>query len=468
MMSIIVRMMSKIKLIWNRIRSIYGFCLHRSDYDRYEFLPSYLSIMKRPPTSSARITAIMLSVFVLLTFIWSYFGQLAIHATATGRLILPSRSQTIQSYELCEVAEILVQNGQSVKKGDKLLTLNIVGLTQDIKRLQKQKTFQQLEVALYSALLSDNPLNPLVLSSDIDASILKITSSYLTSSWQEHLSILSKLDADIDTNKYEQMVLKKRLDGLQKLKNNIQKRLLPSRRLAKSNFMAKMTLLEREKEALDNQLSIDSKEEELKVLQARSHTLLESKFSYIAQKKRDWNDKLNKSVVSLLISEQELAKAEARSKLQIIRAPIDGIVQQLAVYTIGGVVQGAQKLMLITPHDGAQQAEIDIANKDIGFIRSGQPVTVKIEAFPYSRYGTINGRIQSISLDSVKRSESSPELVFPAQIELEKNYIMIDNQPVILTPGMTIVTEIKIGKRRVIDYLLSPVREYRSEACREP
>ncbi len=468
MRNVIARIITKANFLWHKTRALWQSYFHRSECDQYEFLPSYLELMQRPPAASARITAITLSIFVLLALTWSYFGQLDIHATATGRLTLPSRSQTIQAYELSEVAEILVQNGQSVKARDKLLVLNIVGISQELKRCQEQKTFQQLEVARYRALLNDDRCNALILPSDTDPSIEKRTIAYFTSVWQEYLAMLSKLDAEIETNQSEQMVHQKSLYGLQKIKNNIQKRLRPSRRLAQSNFMAKMTLLEREKEALENQLSIDAKKKELKVLQKRAHTLRKAKSSYIAQKKREWHDGLNKSTSALLLAEEELAKAEARSRLQIVRAPMDGIVQQLAIHTIGGVVQGTQKLMIITPHDGAQQAEIDIANKDVGFIQVGQPVTVKIEAFPYSRYGTINGTIKSISLDSIKRNESSPELIFPAQIELVQNYMMIDHQPVILTPGMSIVVELKIGKRRIIDYLLSPVREYTSEAWREP
>lgn len=112
---------------------------------QYEFLPSYLELMERPPSPTARLTAITISILVLLLLVWAYIGQLDIHATATGRLILPNRSQTIQSYELSEVVQILVTNGQHVKAGDKLLVLNIVGITQEINRCQEQESFYQLE-----------------------------------------------------------------------------------------------------------------------------------------------------------------------------------------------------------------------------------------------------------------------------------------------------------------------------------
>ncbi|WP_250310513.1 HlyD family type I secretion periplasmic adaptor subunit [Rickettsia endosymbiont of Oedothorax gibbosus] len=454
---------SKIRFCWYRARSYF-----QSHYAEYEFLPSHLELIESPPSATARITAIAISILVLLALIWSYFSHLDIHATATGRLILPSRSQTIQAYELSEVAEILVKNGQHVKCGDRLLVLNIVGITQEIRRLQEQRYFQQLELARYQVLLSDEPLNALIIPDHIEELVAIRSKAHLVSIWQEHQAILAKFDAELAANQSEQIANQASIVGLQKLLHNIQQRLAPSRELLKSKFVSKTELLAKEKEVLETELSITVKQQELEVLKARANTIRENKVSYIAQKYREWHDNLNKSQSVLSTIEQELAKVQERDRLQILRAPMDGIVQQLAVYTVGGIVQGAQTLMMITPHDAPQQAEVNIANKDVGFISPGQSVTVKIEAFPYSRYGTISGQVQSISLDSVKLNESSSELIFPAQIELAQNHIMIDNNLVTLTPGMSVVAEIKIGKRRVIDYLLSPVQEYKSEAWREP
>lgn len=445
------------------------YSINKPHCNQYEFLPSYLELMVRPPSPTARITAIAISILVLLTLIWSYFGQLDIHATSSGRLVLPSRSQLIQPYELSEVVEILVKDGQAVKAGDKLLVLNVVGSAQEIRRCQEQLSFQQLELARFQALLSDDPLQKLVILRDIEESVAARARVHLASIWQEHQAMLNKFDTELAMNQTEQIAHQTSISCLQKLLNNIEQRLTPSRKLANSNFISKTELLIKEKEGLEIELSISTKQKELEILQAKADTLQTNKTSYIAQKYREWHDNLNKAESALLIAEQELDKAQDRGRLQVLLAPLDGIVQQVAVHTIGGIVQGAQTLMIITPHDAPQQAEIDIANKHIGFIRPKQLVTIKIESFPYSRYGTINGKVLSISHDSVKRNEHyNTELVFPAQIELKQNYIMINDKPVILTPGMTITAEIKIGKRRIVDYLLSPIREYKSEAWREP
>ncbi|MFA0411468.1 HlyD family type I secretion periplasmic adaptor subunit, partial [Vibrio splendidus] len=154
-----------------------------------------------------------------------------------------------------------------------------------------------------------------------------------------------------------------------------------------------------------------------------------------------------------------------REQLEIIRSPVDGTVQQLSIYTLGAVLQPAQNLMIIVPENAVQQAEIQILNKDVGFVYPGQPVTVKVDAFPYTRYGTIEAELLSISRDST--TDERLGLIFPAQVKLKNNNILINGKSIELTPGMSVVAEIKTDKRRVIDYLLSPIREYQAESLRE-
>lgn len=458
------------RAVGGSVRHLYALgYFNRSGHDQYEFLPSHIELLERPPSPTARITAMTISALILLTLTWAYWGQLDIHATAQGRLVLPSRSQLIQSYELSEVVDIRVKDGQPVKAGDTLLVLNIVGSDQEILRCHEQKSFQQLALTRYQALLSDDPLKNLTIPEDIKAPEAEKCRIYLTRVWQAHQAMLNKFDTELAINQAEQAANQASINHLQNLLHNIEQRLIPYRQLIMSNVISKTELLTKEKESLEAKLLISTKRKELKILHAKADNIQKNKAGYLAKKHREWYDNLSKSESGLFIAEQELAKAQERGRLQTLRAPLDGLVQQMAVHTIGGIVQSGQTLMIIAPHDAPQQAEIDIANKHIGFIHPGQSVIVKIEAFPYSRYGTINGKVLVLSRDSIKRNGSeNTELVFPAQVELDHNYIMIGGKSVILTPGMTISVEIKIGKRKVIDYLLSPIREYKSEAWGEP
>lgn len=163
---------------------------------------------------------------------------------------------------------------------------------------------------------------------------------------------------------------------------------------------------------------------------------------------------------------QELAKAENRTSQQTLTAPIDGVVQQLAVHTVGGVVTPAQQLMVIAPREGDLEVEAWIENKDIGFVNAEQEAEVKVEAFPFTRYGVIDGKVLTLSKDAVPIEKVG--LVYTARVNLAKSTIRVENnKEVFLSPGMNVTVEIKTGQRRLIEYFLSPLLQASKESIRE-
>ena len=161
----------------------------------------------------------------------------------------------------------------------------------------------------------------------------------------------------------------------------------------------------------------------------------------------------------------QVRKTQQRERLMQLRAPVAGTVQQLAIHTEGGVVTPAQVLMAVVPSGDTLEVEATVLNKDIGFVRPGQKVTIKIESFPYTRYGYLTGSVHSVSHDAAQDEKLG--LVFPARVRLDKATLLIDGVQVKLTPGMALSVEIKTGKWRVIDYLLSPLQQHTTEALRE-
>jgi hemolysin D len=162
---------------------------------------------------------------------------------------------------------------------------------------------------------------------------------------------------------------------------------------------------------------------------------------------------------------QELAKAETRVEQQHLTAPIDGVVQQLAVHTVGGVVTPAQQLMVVAPDEGSVEVDATLENRDIGFVNEGQEAEIKIDAFPFTRYGTIEGKVVSLSKDAVQIDKVG--LVYTARVSLSRATMRIENKEVRLSPGMTVAVEIKTGRRRVIDYFLSPLIQAARDSIRE-
>ncbi len=162
---------------------------------------------------------------------------------------------------------------------------------------------------------------------------------------------------------------------------------------------------------------------------------------------------------------QEILKADQRRGLQTQHAPIDGVVQQLAVHTLGGVVTAAQVLMMLAAPDDQLEVEAMVLNRDIGFLAVGQKVAIKLDAFLFTKYGTVPGRLVSISRDAVKDDKLG--LVYAARISLDTVVVDVAGRPAQLGAGMTVTAEIKTDTRRFIEYLLSPILRYQQESVRE-
>jgi hemolysin D len=135
------------------------------------------------------------------------------------------------------------------------------------------------------------------------------------------------------------------------------------------------------------------------------------------------------------------------------------------VHTVGGVVTPAQALMVIVPDDYPLEIEAYLENKDIGFVDQGQSATVKVEAFPYTKYGTLHGEVMDVSDDAI--NDEKRGLIYSTRVRLAQTSIAVENKRVKLSPGMAVSVEVKTGHRRVLEYFLSPLMEYQSESFKE-
>jgi hemolysin D len=179
---------------------------------------------------------------------------------------------------------------------------------------------------------------------------------------------------------------------------------------------------------------------------------------------------------------QNVLKSEHRTKLQLLNSPVDGVVQQLAVHTVGGVVTSAQPLLVVVPADARLEIEARVSNQDIGFVRTSQDVEIKVDTFNFTRYGLLHGKVTSLSQDAISRDKSqdkddktatdskestAEQSFYSARISIDQTQMQVDGSLVNLGPGMAVTVEIKTGTRRIISYLLSPVVRYGQEALRE-
>jgi hemolysin D len=162
---------------------------------------------------------------------------------------------------------------------------------------------------------------------------------------------------------------------------------------------------------------------------------------------------------------QQRTKAEASLRAHTVMAPVDGIVQQLAIHHAGAVVTPAQALMVLVPEDAGLVVEAVLENKDIGFVEVGQAAEIKVDTFPFTRYGTVNGRVIGISGDAV--ADEQKGLVYTMRVSLDASTMSVNGRDIPLVPGMTVTVESITGTRRLIEYVLSPLLRYRDESVRE-
>ena len=222
---------------------------------------------------------------------------------------------------------------------------------------------------------------------------------------------------------------------------------------------------DRSRERIEMERDLATQRARLSEAAAATREAEQNKAAYRAETRRALRERLTQAALKREQLGQERNKTEQRQRLTQLTAPVAGTVQQVAVHTEGGVVTPAQVLMVVVPRDAEVTAEVVIDNKDIGFIRAGQAVEVKLETFPFTRYGTVPATVKRMAADAV--TDEKRGAIFPATLTLGRSAIEINGQRVALTPGMNLSAEIKTGRRRIADYLLSPIQQAAGESLRE-
>lgn len=253
--------------------------------------------------------------------------------------------------------------------------------------------------------------------------------------------------------------------SLKKLKENIEQRFILKETLYIKKFISKIEYLENQKELLEIKRLIKIKNSEYNLLKSQERQQNQNLNRLEKQKQLEWHDKYKQYESELHIYNQTLSHIQKKQQLKKVRSPITGTVQQISTHTLGSVLQPSQAVMMIVPAHQDNIAEVNLLNKDIGFVHRGQKAMIKIDAFPYTRYGTIEGEVINIARDAVQHEQLG--LVYPAIIKLNKQTINNNQREYPLTSGMSLTAEIITEQRRVIDYILSPIEAYRHNALTE-
>ncbi|EEW07481.1 HlyD family type I secretion periplasmic adaptor subunit [Vibrio mimicus] len=434
-------------------------------HEKYEYLPAYLEIIERPPSPYATTSALSIAILMVAAIVWAIVGKLDIHASATGQVIVSSRSKVIEPFVQGEVAEILVKEGERVNEGETLISLNPVGALAERTRILQKLDYTRLEISRYQNLLSGEIAETLHVIQIGTPQMYEASFAALKADWNEIQAQLASIEAEINVNQTSQQAISREIIVLKAVLSNVEERLLARKKLAQTNSIARMEVLDLEKELLDTQRARHQLESHLEIKRSEEHQLIDGRETYRAGVQKEQRNQLKQLLAQNAELEQELIKANEVLRQMVIKSPVNGTVQQLKVNTLGGVVQPAEELMTIVPHDALLEVEVHLLNKDVGFVFTDQYVEIKVDTFPYTKYGTLSGQIIHVSRDAIK--DQNLGMVFPARIALDTDLITIDGEHIPLQPGMSVVAEIKTGNRKIIEYLLTPLQQYQSEAMRE-
>lgn len=430
-----------------------------------EFLPAVLEVTETPPSHAARLLAYLIMLMFTVLILWSVLGKIDIIATATGKLMPASSIKTIQTLVDSEIEEIYVQEGQYVKEGQDLIKFNQTEVQANIRRIKNEMKALEIAVARLQALLTDNPEENFVYDETIDEYLIKMHSGLLKSQMTEKAAKIEVLNGQIAKAEKEKDTIRADLKRIEKLLPSVEERIEKKKILVDQQLLARLTFLEQEEELTNLQEQRNVQAKKMAETEANIEFLKKELRQYLAEFDKNIMQELTESREKLASYQQELIKYEEALKRTVVKAPLSGYVQQLVYHTKGGVVETAKPIMNLVPEDYQLEADVMILNKDIGFVRPKQDVEIKIDSFPFTKYGTIKGKVRNISGDAVQDEKLG--LVFPSRLTLLDNKIKADGQIVQLKPGMSVTAEIKTGKRRMIEYLLSPVMKYLNESMRE-
>ena len=431
-----------------------------------DFLPAALEVIERPVSPTKRITTWVLLVGLVLTICWLVFGRVDVVASAEGRILPTDEVKLVQAANTGVVRRIFVQDGEEVQPSQPLVDLDPTLSTADQTQAEKGLLAAELDVARNRAIadaLGGKGLRfepppgtaPEIIETQrrlIEAQVAQTTAAAAGMEAARRSSLADARMASEQIRKYDETVpvLDREVDAMN--------------RLALKGYAPGLKLLE-----LQRQRRSESGDRDVARQQVDRGLSDAAKFGQEASQAREQARQtaladLAKAQTEAILRHEELTKARRRSGLQRLVSPVEGTVQQLTIHTIGGVVEPARTLMIIVPK-GAVAVDAKVLNKDAGFVRKGQYAAIKLEAFPFTRYGTVPGRIQRISRDAVEDRKLG--LVYMARITLNRASIDRGDEVVRLGPGMAVTADIRTGRRSLLSYLISPIDKARKEAARE-
>jgi hemolysin D len=451
-----------------------------SHNDLHDFAPGILSIEDAPPSPLPRVVLRGVLLLILALSVWACFGRLDVVAVAEGKLVPKTYLKIVQPADAGIVREIAIKEGEVVTVGQVLVRMDTHVSEADSQTLQNQLQHKSLELRRIEAELANQAF--VKQSGDADAMFKHIEAEYLADrtaledALAQERANLDKAKQDLSANLEIQRKLVQTLPSYRKQEEAYTE-------LSKDGYVGGMTALDKQRERIEKEQDLRTQEFNAQSLRA---SIAQSE-KRLAQITSNYRQKLQADKVSTYADHQKLqqewAKQEHKNRLLELRAPQAGVVKDLATHTPGTVVSPGTVLMTLVPGDEAMQAEVWLRNDDAGFVHAGQPVKLKLVAYPFQKYGMIDGTVRQVSADAndapdktkistdghtgEEGQKTAGQLAYRTLVELKTQVLPTEFEQLKLTPGMQLAAEIKLRDQTVVEYLLSPVRKAFHEAARE-
>ena len=463
-----------------------------------DFIPLATEIMVTPASPIGLKLIVALSTLLFIALLAACLARIDIYAVATAKIQPTGRSKVIQALETSKVLSVHVADGAIVREGDLLIELDPTDTEADRETYAAEVDALNGEIVRRKAAIvaartpGSLSIGQINFAPETTAATQTREQAVLAAELSRLQASLTSFDAQIAERAAREKALQMTLTEHQKLVDSLQQRVEMHKEIQRTGLESKVTLMTAVENLEQALTTLANLKGDILTTNASVDSIRTQKNDTVAKFLQDNTEALESAEIRQTTLAKSLVKASARYNRTRLLAPVAGAVQELVVTTVGQVVAPGQQLMTIVPSKTPIEAQALVENKDIGFVEPGQRVVMKIETFPFTRYGTISGKVSWVSREAVDQqwSAAPPEvaapannpdgtssegaaiatthhLVYPVGIALDRSSMRIDGSDIPLISGMRATAEIQTGTRPVIDYFLSPVREVASDAAHE-
>ena len=431
----------------------------KKDRLQYEFLPAAEEIVETPASPFGRIVLWLITALLIVAIAWSYFGKLDIVAPATGRVVPEGSIKTIQPAVPGVVTEIKVSEGQRVKKGQLLIQLDNSIAKSDVKTAEQALTVAKLESDILAKTIAGEDVAEIVNAADIPDNVKKhlialAESKVSSSEVQRQLlsSGISSAQQQVESQRQNKQTTEENIRKLRVREQELKKELESSNPFNEASIRSELRSVQQQIASLE--ASLATHDQQIAQAQTGVNEASDRLNAYNAENKATAYSDIVDGDKSITDLKNTLAKAKQTVEQLSIKAPVDGTILSLATKTVGGVVNAAQPVVEIVPEGTPLVVDATVQNKDIGFIRVGQPVVIKVDTYSFQRYGYLKGTVKSISPDAI--NDEKQGLVYKMKVVIDGDKTSKDNI-IKVEPGMSVTAEITTGDRRIIEFFLDPL-----------